>query len=97
MITTAIFIWFIITTKCPAPIMITVLLLLLTAYLVGQNAQHDPEYIEKKGISRKIQTGLSISALVLSIIGFGIYIVRHRSEFGSPNGFFSGTLKCTQQ
>jgi hypothetical protein len=95
LITTAIFIWFIITTRCPAPIMIMVLVLLLITYLVGQNAKYDPEYIENKGTSRKIQTGLSVAALTLSIIGFGIYVVRHRAEFGSLNGFFGGTLRCS--
>jgi hypothetical protein len=90
MIATAIFIWFIITTRCPASIMITVLILLLIAYLVGQNAQYDPEYIEKKGTSRMIQTILSIIALVLSVVGFVIYIFQH-----SFTGFFTSTINCS--
>jgi len=95
LITTAIFIWFIITTRCPAPIMIIVLILLLVAYLVGQNAQYDPEYIEHKGASRTMQTTLSILALMLSVIGFVIYIFQNKNEFRSLTGFFSSTIKCS--
>lgn len=96
LIATVIFAWFVITTRCPAPIMIIVLVLLLSAYLVGQNAQYDPEYIEKKGVSRMIQTSLSISALLLSLIGFVVYIFRNKHDFSSLTRFFSSTLKCSE-
>ncbi len=96
LITTVIFVWFIITTRCPAPIMIIVLVLLLVAYLVGQNAQYDPEYIEKKGTSRTIQTVLSILALVLSVVGFVIYIFQNKNEFSSLSRFFSSTIRCSE-
>jgi hypothetical protein len=93
----AIYIWFFFTTKCPAPIMLAVLALLLVTYVIGKQSSGDPEYLEDKGPARKAQTILSASALVLSVAGFAVYVQRKRRDIGT--GFslplmLTDTLRC---
>lgn len=95
-----IYVWFFVTTKCPAPIMMAVLTILLISYIIGKQFKDDPEYLEDKGNVRTVQTLLSSVALVLSMSGFVLYLLRKRHENGT--GFslkllLTDTLRCAHR
>lgn len=96
----AIYIWFILTTHSPIYIIIIVLILLLSSYLVGtikSNLAKDKKNEKTVKILQLVQNILGIVALALSIIGFIIYTIEKRIEYGSQFSwitYLAGTTTC---
>jgi hypothetical protein len=94
-----IYIWFMITTRTPFYIMISVLLLLLASYIASiAKARNETEKKEKDAeIAANWQNWLAKGALALSIFGFIIYAIEKKFEYKSEFNwfkFFSGNIEC---
>lgn len=108
-----IYIWFIITTRTPFYIMLMVVVLLLASYIASiaksrhakNLAESNPKPSDSAGAEMQArhdtakawQYGLAYAALGISIVGFIIYFIEKRREYGSSftlAKFFSGNLKC---
>ncbi len=98
-ITLLIYLWFIITTRSPFSIMMMILVCLIAAYIA--NIAKDRYTNEKKEDSANkaqlVQNILAIAAVLLSIIGFFIYMYEKKLEYKddfSFKRFFTGTTTC---
>jgi len=99
LVSIGIYVWFLVTTRTPFYIMIPVLILLIASYITSitkkRNETEKKEEAAKH--AEKWQHGLAHAALVLSIIGFIIYVVEKKREYKSKFNlvkFFSGNLEC---
>ncbi|MEY2905164.1 MAG: hypothetical protein RJA52_1180 [Bacteroidota bacterium] len=96
------YIWFMLSTKTDAPIMITIWLLffmgyLLTIYIDKRDKNGQPLDIEQHKRSIKIRSTLSISAAILTIIGMLVYMGEKKTEYGNKfnySSFFFGQPRC---
>lgn len=94
-----IYVWFLITTRTPFPVMILVLVLLLASYIASiAKKRHETEKheLERKNADRW-QKSLSMTAFIISIIGFVFYAIEKKKEYKSKFEwlkFFSGNLQC---
>ena len=97
-----IYAWFLMTTRTPIWVTFVVLLLLLASYLASiakaryvKDDSNNAESAAKK--ARTLQYVFAYTALGLSVIGFALYAIEKKREYGSKFDmmkFFSGTLKC---
>lgn len=98
-ITLLIYLWFIITTRSPFSIMVGILVCLISIYII--NIAKDRYTNEKNedavNKAQLIQNILTVIAIMLSIVGFGIYLYEKKLEYKedfSIMKFFSGTTVC---
>ena len=94
-----VYLWFLMTARCDMYIVIPVLVLLLVAYTVSlskSRAEREGE-AAKASRFRRIQNWLAGAALVLSVIGFVLYVIEKKREYGASFDivkFFNGQVKC---
>lgn len=98
-ITIAIYTWFLMTTRTPIYVMITVLILLLASYIMSISKQRYEKENNEAAMkhSERIQNILAVTALVVSFIGFVVYAIEKRLEYKDEfrwSKFFSGNLQC---
>ncbi len=96
----AIYVWFLLTTHSPIYIILIVLILLLTSYIIGTIKANNAKNPEKEKLVKTlqlVQNILASIALGLSVIGFIIYTIEKRLEYGSEFSwitYISGTTTC---
>ncbi len=99
--TLLIYLWFLITTRCPYPIMIFIILCLFIIYILGYqkdflSKKNNDEHSEKIKKLQLTQTILGIIALVFSIIGLVLYFIEkkteHKNKFNFKKFFFGHHL-----
>lgn len=97
LVSAGIYAWFIVTTRSPYYIVLPVLVLLLVSY-VASIAKDSPRSEEvEKTTAERVQYFSAYTALAISLIGFGVYLVEKKREYGSRfrlRKFFSGNLRC---
>lgn len=95
--TVFIYIMFLLTTRSPLYITFTVLGLLLIAYLLNTTKAKYKDDPTKQQQLQKIQNNLAAFSFVLSAIGFVIYTIEKRREYGAAFDwlkYFTGDIKC---
>lgn len=97
--TFGIYVWFLMTTRIPIYMLIVVFLLLLGIYLLSISKKRYEKEENKEAIERteKFQKVITWMALILSLMGFGMYTYEKRLEYGKKFEwikFFSGTSRC---
>ena len=100
-ITLAIYVWFLVTTRCPFPIMIFVIICLFVVYLLGYErdmtkGQSDDDDTKSQKL-KMAQNVLGLTALGASLVGFAWYVFEKYKEFGSKFElikFFFGHHLC---
>jgi hypothetical protein len=86
--TLLIYIWFLMTTRSPFPIMLAAISILLVVYIMDlRKRKLESEGNAKGDVAslRKYMIALCVIAGIISIIGFGIYMVEKSREY--KNGF----------
>jgi hypothetical protein len=103
---TAIYLWFLVTTRAPFSIACVTILLMLATYIINirkdqmTDANKDnakPEDIAYIKRMETIQYALIVASLVISVAGFGVYAVEKYREYGKKFNllkFIFGTKKC---
>jgi hypothetical protein len=95
-----IYAWFFATTRCPLSITLLVLFLLMAAYISDQICSSEKtEEFWNKAVAAKTRDVCAIVAFALSMLGFALYFVEKRVEFGdafSLKTFLLGTATCGQ-
>lgn len=99
LLTFGIYLWFLMTTRIPIYMLIVVFVLLLAIYMtsIAQKRYEKENQEDAKQKAQRLQTLFTWIALILSFIGFGIYIIEKRLEYGKDfqwGKFLSGTSKC---
>lgn len=99
-----IYAWFLMTTRTPLWVTFVVLLLLLASYLASiakaryvKDSTKDAAENAAAKKARMLQYVFAYAALGLSVLGFVLYAIEKKREYGSKFDmmkFFSGTLKC---
>jgi len=98
-ISVLIYIWFMLTTHSHYWVTLIVIILLMCIFLINSLTEKytkDKDEQKLKNIN-KIQIALFILALVVSIIGFLMYLFAKKQEFGKDfniNKFFLSSKKC---
>ena len=94
-----IYAWFLMTTRCPFPIALVSLLLLLGIYLLNikrDRATQEKQHAEVVQIT-KIQRWVVSATVGMSLIGFALYTIEKKLEYGNKFDFFTfllGTTSC---
>ncbi len=104
LLSAGIYAWFLMTTRTHLWVTFVVLLLLLASYLASiaraRSAKDTTLGATDNDAERKArawQWGFSYAALGLSIVGFVVYAIEKKREYGAKfeiAKFFTGTLKC---
>ena len=94
-ISVAVYIWFLISTRTHYLFCLTSLILLMGVYVINMNK--DKVEAEKRHQLENAQTVLLVVAVIINLIGFGIYLIEKINEYGSEfriMHFFEGTTVC---
>lgn len=97
--TAGIYLWFLMTTRCPFYVSLVVMVLLIGAYMASVRKQHAKKSGDSKSEAwdTKLQRICAVSALVLSVLGFGTYMWEKKIEYGADFSFvkfLGGTTHC---
>ena len=101
--TAIVYVWFVITTKCTAKYVLSILFIIVLTYCIGQyienNLEKDSEkkeyYEDMKHKLRKITLAICV---LISIVGFISYYLEKKSEYGKTfkmNTFIFGVQNCS--
>jgi Ca2+/Na+ antiporter len=92
--------WFIMTTRSPLYVTFAVLVLLLIVYVIGAVKKRYAGDPSQDAYSRKLemaQRAMTTIALLISIVGFVLYFLEKRKEYGDAfdwKEFIAGTNRC---
>lgn len=97
--TVGIYVWFLMTTRCPFYVSLVVMALLLVAYMASVRKQRADKHGDKASVARdaKLQRICAVAALALSVLGFGAYMWEKKIEYGKDFTllqFLGGTTHC---
>lgn len=99
LISVVVYVWFLMTTRTPFPIMISVILLLSVAYVLNITKERYAKHNQEEDARRvgRFQYWLTAGSIALTCIGFIIYFFEKRREYKkkfSVISFLLGTTKC---
>jgi hypothetical protein len=94
-----VYLWFILTTRSHYIFALLTLLLLLAVYILNSTIERYKKQndIQSINLIKNIQLTLVVSALVLTIIGFSIYVIEKKNEYSNKFEFIKflvGKPKC---
>ena len=98
LVTLGIYAWFIMTTRCPFSVTLVTLVLLLAIYVLGikkdkANANNDAQSADRY---RRSQMVLVILAVVVSVVGFGVYAMEKKMEYKETFDFMTFVVGKTE-
>lgn len=99
LLTIALYIWFLVTTRCHTWTVIIVLCTVLAAYMISNYVENNKDKMseETKKSYKKLVNILTFLSVAITIFGFGLYLVEKRYEYSenfSWYQFIVGDVKC---
>jgi Ca2+/Na+ antiporter len=96
-----VYVWFLMTTRTPFYIMIIIIVLLLIAYILSITRQRKEKEGDHDGAAKvmSVQYNLTITAIILTVVGFVIYYIEKKKEYRSNfslQNFILGNVKCRE-
>ncbi len=96
LVTLGLYVWFVLTTRCDAWVLLLVIALLFGVYKLHQS-RSDNEEASAALRRRQVMQGLTLASMLATALGVVLYAMRKREEYGGNFSwyfFFVGRMKC---